>query len=202
MQMQDPTNYIHSLRTIADAANREKRTVQNWYARAKEEHGELGILVNGVRLFTNEERDILTSYAGADRPDPLPEPDTPPVTVVAGNHHLVLAPPIMPQAFSLESLRSSEAVSFEDPLALANRALAIADQIQTAMDADLKARQQANEELKKRIQTMKLNQLKYEIQANILDSATTDRTISLQDSLAELARLGKPPAEQTAAHGA
>ena len=196
------TDHVHTLRSIANENNRDKRTVQNWLARAKDDgHGELGTLINNVRMFTDAERDILASYAGADRePSPTAQATAAaPVSVEVGNHAMVLSAPQLPSQFSLETLRTSEVTAFDDPLAIANQALAIADQIQTAMDADLAQRQQrlnatqqANAELAKRVQDMKLKQLKYDLQASQIDQATTDRTMTLQESLAELTRLGKP----------
>jgi hypothetical protein len=78
---------IHTLRTIADELGRDKRTVQNWYTQAKDQHGELGEIIDGTRYFNAEERSILVSYAGADC---TPTKTTAKVEIDSGNHQLVL----------------------------------------------------------------------------------------------------------------
>jgi hypothetical protein len=51
----------------------------------------------------------------------------PAVSVEVGNHVIVLSQPELPQTYSLETLRHSEVVAFDDPLALAAQFLQTAD---------------------------------------------------------------------------
>ena len=149
----------------------------------------------------------LLEDLGLTKQDPSPDPELMPeqhaqrvgTTIEAGNHAMVLAAPTLPTAFSLESLRSTEVVQFEDPIAVAQQAIALADQMQAAMAADLALRQanleaikQAKNEADRRIDALRLDQLKYQIQADLLNNATTEQTRDLQQSLGHFNSLGKP----------
>lgn len=59
---------MHTLRTIAEDTGESKDTIRKRYERAKAKHGELGTLVKGVRTFTDEEREILDSFAADPKP--------------------------------------------------------------------------------------------------------------------------------------
>ena len=159
---------------------------------------ELGI--STVAGLDQEAVDRLLNAFGLNKQDSIPDRelmDAVP-TVEVGNHAMVLAAPTLPSSYSLETLRTSEVTAFEDPLAVANQALAIADQIQQAMKQDLQQRQiqlqqttQANDALGQKIQEMKLEQRLYQMQADQLNQQTTAKTQSLQDAIAALGKLGK-----------
>lgn len=56
-------NRVHSYSSIADQNQVDKRTVQSWVLKHKQNKGfELGELFNGVRLFNDEEKEILEAY--------------------------------------------------------------------------------------------------------------------------------------------
>jgi len=82
--------------------------------------------------------------------DVVPEPPAaesvavakPAVSVEVGNHVIVLGQPELPQTYSLESLRQSEVVAFDDPLALAAQFLQTADVLTAEMQRDIRVREQ------------------------------------------------------------
>jgi len=89
-------------------------------------------------------------------------------TVEIGNHQMVLAAPQFPQTYSLASLRSSEAISIDDPLAVAQQFLEAADQIADAMESDLLNRKaklnqtrQAKDAIASKAMALKLQQQRY-----------------------------------------
>jgi hypothetical protein len=57
----------HTLNSIAQERDVNKRAAQSWLARAKAKHGELGEIIGTTRHFSDEERDILLGYAGEPR---------------------------------------------------------------------------------------------------------------------------------------
>jgi len=132
---------------------------------------------------------------------PKPELAATPVqsTVETGNHYMMLSTPQLPQAYSLEGLRTSEAVGFEDPLALAVRFLQDADMVQVAMQQDIVQRQQrlaqtqqAKASIDAKTQQLQLEARLYQMQAGNLDTALTTETQALTESLQQLNRMGKP----------
>jgi hypothetical protein len=95
----------HTLRSIAAATDRDKRTVQSWFRKANDDsQNEVGALIDGVRYFSDDERDQLLAYMGEKPRVGEAAPAVPTVTVEIGNHHVVLAQPVLPQDYSLESL--------------------------------------------------------------------------------------------------
>jgi hypothetical protein len=190
-------NRIHTLRSISDELGRDKRTVQTWYSAEKAERGEFGELIDGTRRFNDEEREWLVSHY-CETATSSKTPITP-VSVETGNHSLILASPQLPQAYSLESLRQSEAVSFEDPLAVAEHFLQVADQVTSAMQLDIQTRQQrlqqtrqAKDTIAAKKQQLELEARLYQLQTSQLDSAQTQETQGLQTALSALQQLGKP----------
>jgi len=121
------------------------------------------------------------------------------VTVEVGNHQMVLAAPEMPQTFSLEVLRNSEATTFDDPLALAAQYLTAGDGLINAMGQDIAARQQklnqtqqAKAAIAAQKQKLELEARLYQLQTQQLDSALSNETAELQAQLAAMQKLGKP----------
>jgi len=120
-------------------------------------------------------------------------------TVEIGNHQMVLATPQLPGRFSLESLRTGESSSFEDPLADATQFIEAADQISDAMETDLLNRKaklnqtrQAKDAIAAKAVALRLQQQRYQEKAYRIDSEQSDQTDSLQEALAQLQPLGKP----------
>lgn len=121
------------------------------------------------------------------------------VEVESGNHQITVAPAQLPQSYTLEGLRQTEALVIEDPLAVAQQFLQVADQLQVAMQTDIQQRQQrldqtrqAKDAIATKRQQLELEARLYQLQTQTLDSAQTAEVQSLQDSLAALQRMGKP----------
>lgn len=120
------------------------------------------------------------------------------VAVEVGNHSITLATPTLPRSYSLESLRTGEAVSFEDPLAIAAQFLEASDMVLAGMNADIQARHQklkatqaAKDAIAQKRQKLELEARLYQLQTQQLDESLTEETADLQAQLAELQRLGK-----------
>ncbi len=125
------------------------------------------------------------------------------VSVEVGNHSMILATPQLPQTYSLESLRVSESVQIEDPIAVAQQFLQVADSLVNSMQTDIQQREsrlqqtrQAKEAIAAKSNELKLEARLYRERASMLDSALSSETQNLQDALATIQQLGKP---QTAA---
>jgi len=123
-------------------------------------------------------------------------------TVETGNHYMVLSPPQLPQTYSLGGLRISEAVGFEDPLALAAKFLQDAGMVQVAMQQDiiqrqqrLAATQQAKQQIAAQAQTLQLEAAIYKMQSQGLDTELTNETNLLTEQLRQLNSMGKPAAD-------
>lgn len=120
-------------------------------------------------------------------------------TVETGNHYIVLSAPQLPQTYSLEGLRQSDAIGFEDPLAIAAKFLQDADAVQLAMQQDIALRQQrlvqtqqAKEAIANKTQQLQLEARLYRMQAGNLDTALTNETQALTEQMQQLNRMGKP----------
>ncbi len=136
--------------------------------------------------------------------DLIPQTEEPAAAVTAtveiGNHQIVLAHPQLPQTYSLESLRSSEAISMDDPLAVAQQFLEVANNLTTAMKGDIAQREQRLNETRKAKDTiaakaaeLRLESRLYQLQTSVLDKSVTAETTALQEALAQLQTLGKSP---------
>ncbi|MBW4695876.1 MAG: hypothetical protein KME27_29525 [Lyngbya sp. HA4199-MV5] len=134
---------------------------------------------------------------------PVSTPDNnPPVTVEVGNHQIVLSQPELPQTYSLESLRQSEVVAFDDPLAIAAQFLETADALTKEMQRDIRVReqklqqtQQAKAAIAEKATEFKLEARLYRERTEMLATVQSQETQSLQQSLTTLQNLGKPPAD-------
>ena len=193
----------HTLRSIAAATERDKRTVQSWFRKASDAcQDEVGALIDGVRYFDDDERDQLLAYMGEKPGGVATGPAVPTVTVEIGNHQVVLAQPMMPQTYSLESLRQSEVIAFDDPLAIAAQFLETADVLTAEMQRDIRVReqklqqtQQAKAAIAEKATEFKLEARLYRERTAMLATAQSQETQSLQQSLTTLQNLGKPPAD-------
>lgn len=125
------------------------------------------------------------------------------LSVVVGNHCTAIAPPSYEGlTVDLAQFRQSEALVLEDPLAAASQFLAVADQLQSALSADIAAREQrlaqtkaAQQQIEAKAQQLALEQRLYQLQAAQIDQAQTAETQALAAHLAALQALGKPAAE-------
>lgn len=188
----------HTLKTIANETDREKRTVQRWYEKAcSTTDTELGEVIDGTRYFSNAERDLMLTYMG-DKPK-FDEPAAPTVTVEAGNHQMVLATPQLPTTFDLGTLRKSHIQTLEDPLAVAQQAMSVVDQLIAAAHADLDNRKQrleatraAKEEAAAKVRDLKLEARLYELEAGLVDNNLNRETQALIKEVSTLQQLGKP----------
>ncbi|MBW4474994.1 MAG: hypothetical protein KME45_32130 [Stenomitos rutilans HA7619-LM2] len=130
------------------------------------------------------------------------DPAAPTVTVEIGNHQVVLSQPVMPQNYSLESLRQSEVVVFDDPLSIAAQFLQTADVLTAEMQRDIRVReqklqqtQQAKAAIAEKATEFKLEARLYRERTAMLATVQSQETQSLQQSLTTLQNLGKPPAD-------
>lgn len=133
---------------------------------------------------------------------PRPTPESRTVSVEVGNHQVALAAPQIPQAYSLEGLRQSEVVQFEDPLAIAQQFMQAADLVIAGMDQDVESRQKrlsdtvkAKEAIAAKKQQLELEARLYQLQTNQLNAQTSKETADLQSALVALQNLGKPAAD-------
>lgn len=194
-----------TLTDIAAAAGVQKRAAQNWLSRAKVDHGELGEIIDNTRHFSEDERDILLTYAAPPRPanveaepprtvqtETFPEFAEPrPVEIVAGNHRLVLDGPEMGGQISLARFRGDiEVRSYADPVNEAAAALALFDALESAMDEDLDRSFQQLENtastvqlLQEKAEGMAAKKLEYEISQKILARLQNQKTSELSSLL-------------------
>ncbi|MBD2072693.1 hypothetical protein H6F86_02070 [Phormidium sp. FACHB-592] len=121
-----------------------------------------------------------------------------PVTVEVGNHQIVLAQPDLSQTYSLESLWQSEVAAFDDPLAIAAQFLQTADVLTAEMQRDIRLRehklqqtQQAKATIAEKATEFKLEARLYRERTEMLATAQSQETQTLQQSLATLQNLGK-----------
>jgi hypothetical protein len=196
----------HTLRTIALQTDRDKRTVQRWYEKACSDcAGELGAVIDGTRYFSDDEREMMMAHMGekskAVESAPV-EAEKQAVTVEIGNHQIILSQPELPQTYSLESLRQSEVLAFDDPLAIAAQFLRTADVLTEEMQRDIRVReqklqqtQQAKAAIAEKATEFKLEARLYRERTAMLATAQSQETQSLQQSLTTLQNLGQPPAD-------
>lgn len=195
----------HTLASIAAAQGVNKRAVQGWLRQAKKaEGGEVGEIIGKTRYFSDEERDILLRYAGEPRAKRVPTEVLQPHSI-ENEHccHTVAAPEFGHTTFSLERFRDNEveALVFEDPGAVADQFIAIADQLVAGMESDIRQREQrlkatrdAQGKVAAKAQDLKLEQRLYRDRARDIDTAQTSETQALQDAARALQSLGKPQA--------
>ncbi len=192
----------HTMRSIALETNRDKRTVARWLDRASADCAdEIGAVIDGCRYFSDDEKAMLLAHMG-DKPkaiEPANEPEQSVVSVEVGNHQIVLAQPEMPQTYSLESLRQSDVVAFDDPLAIAAQFLETADVLTAEMQRDIRLReqklqqtQQAKAAIAEKATEFKLEARLYRERTEMLATAQSQETQGLQQSLTTLQSLGKP----------
>lgn len=191
----------HTMRSIALETDRDKRTVSRWFDKASADCAdEVGAVIDGCRYFSDDERDLLLAHMG-EKPQAVATTVTaakPSVSVEIGNHQIVLSQPEMPQTYSLESLRQSEVVAFDDPLAIAAQFLQTADALTEEMQRDIRVReqklqqtQQAKAAISEKATEFKLEARLYRERTEMLATAQSQETQGLQQSLNTLQNLGK-----------
>ena len=191
----------HTVTSIAADLNVTSRAVKNWLASAKAgEHGELGRIVDGKRIFTDSEREILLSYASerakakpASQPSPVAsEPASEAaITVITGNHRQQLSGPSFGQTINLGQQRGElEVQTYGDPMAAAARALAVMGANIDAMGADLARQQdqlaqtgQAVAALRQQAEVMHQAQQEYRIKSDLLGLIQNQQTGELSTLL-------------------
>ena len=132
---------------------------------------------------------------------PSPAPTVPHVDV--GNSQMTIATPQIPSQFDLGGLRSGQVQAFENPLDVAQQFVAAAQGITAAMQQDIDQRRMQLEQTKAakdavtaQAEKLTLEARLYQLQTNQLDRDTTEETLKLQQRLAELQALGKPPSSE------
>lgn len=195
----------HTLRTIADEMGREKRTVQLWYQRAKNEHGELGELMDGTRYFSDSERDVLIGFAGEKTPQKqvvqaeiLPEGFVT-SSALAPTQSVDLA---LPGGFDPAAMVRhfdgvmGQTVNSDQVLAIATIATTAAkkamDEKLTAQEAALKKAEADKKKLEGMIQETTTDLKIAALKSQLLATQQTGTATELQDLLAQLLAMGKP----------
>lgn len=199
---------MHTFQSIATQVGCSKRTVQIWWEKAKADYGELGTIAGEgqPRVFSEREAAQLLAYRSDRLKAPNRQAQTVAVTVETGNHSQALDTPEMTgSTFSLERLRNDDitALTFENPDAIADEFLAVADVLIQGMNADIKTREQrlqqtraAKGKVAAKAQELKVEQRLYQYRTRDLDTAQTSETRVLQDSIVALQNLAKPPVSQ------
>jgi hypothetical protein len=187
MQHTTQEERIHTLASIAAEHGSIKRTAQNWQAKAKADHGELGEVIGGTRKFNDTEKAILLSYAGEPKAKPEPTTTTPPaaaesvalapVEVVPGNHRVSLDGPEIGGQIDLARFRGSlEVRSYSDPCHPANAAIQLLEAVESAMDADL---ENSFQQLEATAETVaKLEEKTRQLEAKSLEYRVTQGVLS------------------------
>jgi hypothetical protein len=132
-------------------------------------------------------------------PQPQPQPEPQGIQVEVGNHAMVLASPIVPTQYSLDSLRQDQAVTIANPLEIAQQMIAASKSLAEAMANDLECRKlqleqtrKAREAIAAQAQKLEIDARFYSIQANQLDSSVTAETTKLTEELETLKKLSQP----------
>ncbi len=191
---------LHTLASIASELGVSKRAVQNWHKSALAgEYGELGRIIDGKRVFTDSERQILLSYASdraktkpARSPESAPEPTTAAeITVITGNHRNALMAPNFGATINLGRQRGDlEIQTYGDPMAAAAQALAVMATNIGAMGADLARQQdhlaqtgQAVAALRQQAELMQQAQAEYRIKSDLMGLLQNQQTGELSTLL-------------------
>ena len=198
-------NREHTLASIAAEHNVQKRAAQNWLAKSRTDHGEIGAVINGVRRFNDSERDILLSYAREPRRYPTldtpVEPDltTPvitPTVIEVGNHRGQLALPTPPALIDLGQYRGEyAALTGFEPTDI-ERFLNSCDGFLEAVEQDYQHQRAITQQkeavaaqVKAKVEAVKEASLVYQLRSEqlALHNATLDQALQR-----DMSTLGKP----------
>jgi hypothetical protein len=156
--------------------------------------------------LTDEAVDALLSLYGLSelpelqQPTPAPvEPDAPAEpagqlqVIQPGENHL--APPEAPASFDLSTFGLNTLDTFEDPLAVAQRAIAAMDALQQGMNSHIESLEQRRKQTAQAVTSIKSKQEELKLttlRAQILEQVTTQQITEGQQQLTEA--LGKQSA--------
>lgn len=182
----------HTYSSIARDLGKDKRTIQLWQQKAKEEGVELGQLVSGQREFTDEERDRLLTYGKAEASAFIE------TTEIAAVEQVELA---LPDAFNpLAAIGKFDGAVGQatDPDQIVLYAQAMLGAAESAIDAkteqqrtELKRHEDALATLKEMKQDSITNLKIKALESRLLAGQQTATTEDLQKILADIAALGK-----------
>ena len=193
------------MQTLNEIASSLGVSLQTVYNRKADVEKRLGRKIEGTQHPTDKRKIIYDETAVAlitGQPlRPIETVQAVEVIVETGNHCSTLSPPNMDGTqFSLEQFRADdvEALVFDDPAAIADQFILVADRLVAGMDADIKAREQrlkatreAQNKVAAKAQDLKLEQRLYRDRTRDLDTAQTDETQALRDTVSALQTLGK-----------
>ncbi|MBD1913615.1 MULTISPECIES: hypothetical protein [unclassified Leptolyngbya] len=191
----------HTFRSISESMGRDKRTVQAWYQRAKDEHGELGELISGTRFFDDGERKKLIAYAG-EKPLRATNP-APRFTVEMGNHAAEKTLQVGATSTSLEQFRTDRIrQQLANPKEFMTNLNGFLDQIETGIDAAEKAQEaellqtrEIKQTAQKRLGQFRRRVDEYRIKSDLMALLQNADLEEVEDIAAELNTLGKPAVE-------
>ncbi|HEY9763478.1 MAG TPA: hypothetical protein V6D07_13185 [Trichocoleus sp.] len=150
-------------------------------------------------LSTEAQKALLQEFRPDIAPQKIAEVTASTVTVEVGQSSTLAIPQLGGMQIDLTQFRDSNALVIDDPLAVAQQFLAVADTVIEALDQDAAAREtrllqtrQAREAVTAKAQEMQLEQRLYRERARAVDAATTAEAQSLQQALTHLQSLGKP----------
>lgn len=192
-------NREHTLASIASEQGVQKRAAQNWLAKSRTEHGEIGAVINGVRRFNDSERDILLSYAGETRRRPTlvttPTALTPTVIDV-GNHRGQLTLPRQPSRIDLGQYRGENAALSSFQAEDIDRFLASCDGFLEAVEQDYAHQQaitrrkaKAAQQVAAKVEQVREASLIYQLRSETLAMHNATLDAALQR---DMQALGKP----------
>lgn len=202
-------NREHTLASIAAEQNVQKRAVQNWLAKAKTEHGEIGAVINGVRCFNDLERDILLSFARRPHRRPAPvasvEPETTEAAItpeiIIGNHRGELAIPSLPTQIDLGQYRENAPLASFEGLDI-ERFLDSCDAFVQAVEADYQHQMELTErkalvaqQVQAKAQQVQQASLLYQVRSESLSLHNRNLDADIQQGMTVL---GKSPVQSPA----
>lgn len=170
---------------------------------------EMGISVaNGL---TDEHVRLLEREFNVQKNSGTPQPEAKPIAVDVGNHSMVLSDIGLPAQFSLEGLRSGEAIEILDPLAVAAKVLATADVLKTVMSEDIQNRlqklnetRQARDAIADKTRELALEARLYQMETSKVDAELSQETQRLTEELGKLQQFARPaePAQSSVSQSA
>ena len=189
---------MKTLNEIAKEFGVSLQTVYNWKSSVEEE---LGRRIEGVP-HPNDKRKVVYSPDAVALITQGRSPIAVEVEVEAGDDCSTLAQPeLAGTRFSLKEFRSGdvETLTFDDPAAIADQFVAVADLLIQGMCSDLEQRERrlqethaAQKKVAEKAQELKLEQRLYRDRARHLDATQTEQTRDLQAAVEALQGLGKP----------
>jgi hypothetical protein len=190
---------VHTISSIKSETGASDRTVRTWLEKAKaKEDREIGEIVNGARVFSDSERDLLLSFAKPKSPN---HPEIIQAEIVEGNHRAVVDGPIVPVHYNLAALRSDSAatVQISNPGEVATQAIAAMDQLIAAMQQDNQVQRDRVEEstaalamVAAKAQELRDERLKYMVRSEITADRQNQLTAAIQAEVGKLQAIAAP----------